>query len=157
MIFVLFLPTYLSANFGYAQSDIYLAMTYGMAWAALILPFFGRVADRWSPRALFLTSTIGFAALAWPLFNLELIPFMILYQTLLSAATTSYFPLLSALFPTQTRYTGVALSYNVSYALMGFSPLLLTFLIERFDANAVIWFLIPCALLSALASLWTHK
>lgn len=157
VIFVLFLPTWLGTYFGYAQSEVYLAMTYGMAWSALILPFFGRVADRWSPRALFLTATVGFALLAWPLFNLNLIPFMILYQTLLSAAMASYFPLLSALFPTQARYTGVALSYNVSYALMGFSPLVLTFLIERQGANAVVWFLIPCALLSALAALWARK
>lgn len=164
VIFVLYLPTYLGTNYNFAQSDIYLAMTFSMAWSALILPVFGYIADRWSPGALFRTATIGFAVLALPIFQLlnfgsfaGLAAFMILYQTLLSAATTSYFPLLSALFPTQSRYTGVALSYNVSYALMGLSPIVLTFLIERFEPHAVVWFLIPCALISALSSHWARR
>ncbi len=162
VIFVLYLPAFLAANFGFAQSVIYLAMTCSMGWSALILPFFGAIADRWSPAALFRTATFGFAVLAFPLFylltsSLGLIIFMLIYQTLLSAATTSYFPLLSALFPTQARYTGVALSYNVSYALMGLSPVFYTLLTARFEPYAVIWFLIPCALLSGLSSFWTRR
>lgn len=164
VIFTLYLPTYLSSYYGFNRSEIYLTITYGMAWSALILPLFGIIADRWSPASLFLTATVAFALLAFPLFRLlasgtpaGLIAFILCFQTLLSAATTSYFPLLSELFPTQTRYTGIALSYNISYALMGLSPIALTFLIERFEPHAVIWFLIPCAVISALASLWTRR
>lgn len=162
VIFMLYLPTYLSSHFDFARSEIFFAISCGMAWAALVLPFFGTLADRWSPLSLFLLATAGFILAAYPLFHLltlrtsaSLIVFMMLYQTLLSCATVSYFPLLSGLFPTQTRYTGVAFSYNISYAIMGMAPIALTFLIERFQPNAAIWFLIACALVSIFAALRT--
>jgi len=100
---------------------------------------------------------LGFAIFAFSLFHLPalgspgLFLFTILYQTALSCGVASYFPLLSRLFPTEVRYSGIALSYNVSYALMGLSPMLLTALIQKFHPGIAIWFLIVCAILSALS------
>ena len=164
VISFLYLPTYLSTWFPYSSSTVYLAMTYGMAWSALTLPFFGYLADRWGAMTLFLIASLGFILLAFPLFHLlsfgnnaTLIIFMMLYQTAISASIVSYFPLLSSSFPTQVRFTGIALCYNVVYALMGMAPILITFLIHRTHANAAIWFLISCALNSAASGFFAKK
>ena len=46
VIFTLYLPTYLSEYFHYTPSDVYLAMTWGLGWSALMLPICGRMGDR---------------------------------------------------------------------------------------------------------------
>ncbi len=164
IIFSLYLPTYLSTYFAYTPSTVYLAMTYGLAWSAVTLPLFGYLADRWGALTLFLIASLGFIPMAFPLFHLlafgnlaALILFMMLYQTAISASIASYFPLLSSGFPTEARYTGIALCYNIVYALMGMAPILITFLIYRTQPNIAIWFLICCALISAASGFYARK
>ena len=54
---------------------------------------------------------------------------MLIYETLISLLVAAYSVMLPELFTTRTRYTGVAISYNVSYSIAGLLPVLLSALI----------------------------
>ncbi len=157
VIFALYLPTYLGSYYSYPASDIYLAMTWGLLWSALVLPVSGWLADWVGKARVFVGACLAFILCAFPLFKLlpgggrmPLIAFMLIYQTVIALLTVCYFPLLAALFPTKVRYTGIAACYNITYAMMGAAPILITALIQYTNApGSGIWFLIVCALISA--------
>lgn len=124
VIFYLCLPA--SLNSLYSLEEIYFAMTWGLIGSALSLPIAGWLTDRWGT----LWSPFLIALLIWPLFQLLLFKsmvflllFALLYQIALSFLSASFLPLLSGLFRTEVRYTGVALCYNGIYALMGCLPM----------------------------------
>ena len=63
------------------------------------------------------------------------------------------------LFPTRIRFSGVALSYNLSFTVFsGLAPVTATLLASSSDvpANAA-WYMIACGLLSVGAALVMHK
>ena len=64
----------------------------------------------------------------------------------------SYSKILSQLFPTPIRYTGIAMSYNLAFALVGgLSPVICTYLIHAFNtALAPAGYLFAVVLLSWL-------
>jgi len=159
VIFYLYLPTYLSNYFSYQLEDIYFAMTVGLVWSAIILPACGWLSDCIGRSRTLLITCVGFCVGAFPLFEFlkqpglfGLIPFVMIYQTILALATASYFPILGSLFPTAVRYTGIAACYNITYALMGCAPIIITALIG-FTGTFLsgLYFLVFCAALSALA------
>jgi MHS family proline/betaine transporter-like MFS transporter len=165
VIFSLYLPTYLSTYFQYAQKDVYLAMTWGMLWSAVSMPCCGWIADRMGRTKTFVTTTAIFGMSAFGLFHLlhlqgmgVLIAFVILYQTAISFATVSYFALLSAAFPTAVRYTGIAICYNVAYSAMSCAPIVITALINSTNTPTVgVWFLITFSLIGAVGALFLSK
>lgn len=158
VIFVLYMPSYLSQHFQFAPANIYLAITWSMIWSVLVLPIFGWLADRLGKTSIFVASCLVFVIGAFPLFSLLSAPtawlvlFMLLYQTVIAGLSVGYFPILAAAFPTQVRYTGIAACYNIAYALLGTSPLVLTALIEwTHTAYSAVWFLITLAIISAIS------
>lgn len=132
VIAFLYLPICLSAIF--SSSELYLSMTLGMIWSAIFLPVSGWLTDRFGQYKVFLFTCVAFSGLAFPLFALlslksivALICFMLIYQTILSFLSSSYLVLLSDLFHTRVRYTGIGLCYNAAYSLMSCLPLLWSF------------------------------
>ena len=156
ILFALYMPVYFQRYMGHPLPAIYQAMTIGMIWSALSLPLAGIAADRIGRRKFFLTTCLVFALSLFFLFRLPLIPFMIVYQTVISCLMASYFPLLFSLFPTKARFTGVALCYNVVFAAMGWLPLGLTFLIEKTSPTGSAWCLATAALVSGFSQ-WRNK
>lgn len=153
----LYLPTHLNLYYGYASSDIYLAIIGGMLWSAIILPVCGYIADRFDKRKVLVIAVLSFLTWAFPLFALlkmhtfsAALGFMMAYQTVIALVTSCYFPLLASLFPTRARFTGIAACYNVAYSAMATLPIVVTALI-RYSANpnTFIWVLMSCALVSA--------
>jgi len=79
--------------------------------------------------------------------------FMLLYQTLVAALAASYFPLLAELFPTNVRYTGVAICYNVIYSIAGLVPLLLSLLLKYTQTpEQIVWFFVALSFVSIFAA-----
>jgi len=73
-----------------------------------------------------------------------------LLSLVFSLASSVWPSVLAGLFPTQVRFTGLALSYNMSVTLLsGFAPLAATILIEqtRMDAAPALYIAL-CAALS---------
>ncbi len=162
VIFYLYLPTYLSAHYGYAPKDIYLAMTWGLVWSALCMPISGYIADHFGRIKIFLGTCLGFSIFGFLLFQLlslnnlaALIAFTIIYQTIICFIFVSYLALLSLSFPTEVRYTGIALCYNIAYSLMGCLPVVVTALIQQTNSPQLgIWILIFFAMSSGIGCLF---
>lgn len=132
----LYFPVYMVEHFGYKQTAVYKAMTWGLGVGAFMIPFLGWLGDKVSfNRLKFFRVMIGIGWVSAPFFytalkigdEFSLISFMIWYQFLIGACQTTCFPILASLFPTGFRYTGVALTYNLTYVIGGFLPSLMTF------------------------------
>ena len=75
---------------------------------------------------------------------------MVVHQAVIAFVSVSYFPLLAATFPTQVRYTGIAVCYNITFSLMATLPILLTgFIYWTGTPNIVILVMMGCAVLTA--------
>lgn len=162
VIFYLYLPTYLNAHYSYNTKDIYLAMTTGLVWSVFFMPICGYLADRFGRIKIFLSACVGFAFFGFLLFQLlhinnlaALIAFTVLYQSVICFISASYFALLSLSFPTDVRYTGIAICYNIAYSIMGCLPVAMTGIIQKTQLPQLpIWILIFIALSSGIGCLF---
>jgi hypothetical protein len=74
-------------------------------------------------------------------------------------ANGSFACLLTDLFPTRIRFTGVALVFNISFTIFsGTAPLVATTMIrEMGTATAPALLMIGCGLLALVGSVWTER
>lgn len=123
----------------------------------------GYLSDRFGYRRVYLLTCLSIAALSWPLYLLlgsGNIASVALSYTVFSFffgfIPSAYSSIVSGLFPTATRYSGLALSYNMTYAIFGgLSPLLCPLSIGIFHSvYAPAIYLIVVALMSGMACYW---
>lgn len=161
ILLAMVLPDYVHRYFGYSVASAYWPLTASFLWSALLVPFLGALSDRLTRKRMMLIGLVVSLAFIVDLFHVlqlrhlwALWVFLLLYETLVSWFAATYLALLAELFPTEVRYTGVALSYNLTYCLAGFIPLLVSVLNHRFhSANAVILLLMTLAIISLVATL----
>lgn len=154
VIFSLYLPTYLKEYYHIPEKEVFYAMTWGMVWSIFSLPLSGILSDKLGHQRVFFSTSLLVSLLIMPLFNIvnehSLIAFMVIYQTALSLLSASYFALISSLFPTQVRVTGIAASYNIAYSLMGLLPIFSTALIQMTGLPSIaLWIIILFSLISS--------
>lgn len=164
-LFFSHLPAYLSAVLQYDARQAVLAQTVGVIASAIGILVTGWLGDRIPPRqllragvALLLVFAIPFySALESRAVNLTLL------CTLagLSAGLTngSFAVLLTDLFPTRIRFTGVALVFNVSFTIFsGTAPLVATTLIRNSGTpTSPAYLMMFSAMLALLGSLWVER
>ena len=131
LTFMLFyMPTFLRF-YQFSQKDIIHTTFYNLFAFSAILPLFGWISDLIGPRKLLLVSIIILIVMVYPCswliisHNLWLRYFglTILAANLAAIATTTPV-ILSGLFPTVVRYTGVGFTYNICQSFfLGISPL----------------------------------
>jgi len=142
IVFGVGLPAYLHQFYGYPVTQVYLVTALGYLWSALLLPIFGRMSDKIGrAQQLICTALLAmfinvalFPLLHWHTL-LALLIFIFLYQTLVASLANCYLPLLTELFPTSVRLSGVAFCYNLVYCVAGFTPLLLSKFAEYSDGR----------------------
>ncbi|MDP0398810.1 MFS transporter [Tsukamurella strandjordii] len=120
-----YMPTYLQNTIGLTESDTSVLMLIGQLAMALCIPFFGALSDRTGRKPMWWISLIGLLVMAVPMFWLmgqgfwwAVLGFVVLgllYIPQLSTITATF----PAMFPTQVRYAGFAISYNVATAMFG--------------------------------------
>lgn len=157
VIVALYFQTFLK-SFQFSSENIYLATFLSLLWSALILPFCGRLSDSIGKKTLYILTCLVFILSIFPMFALlnlgqfkYLCFFLIFYQTVIALISTCYFPLLTSLFPTHVRFTGVAACYNISYSFISTLPFFLTILINWTSPSILIWVLILFAFIASLA------
>lgn len=120
-----YMPTYLQRRIGLSPDEALIVPIIGMLFMMLLLPFAGALSDRIGRKPLWWFSLVGLFILVVPLYKLmatgvpgAIAGFMLLgllYVPQL-ATISATFP---AMFPTQVRFAGFAIAYNVSTSLFG--------------------------------------
>ncbi|MFF5793240.1 MFS transporter [Paeniglutamicibacter sp. NPDC012692] len=155
-----FMPTHLHENIGLSQTAAYVATTVALATYIGFIFLMGMLSDRLGRKKVLMTASILFVLLTVPAFMLlETGNFLIivLVQIMLGAMLSlndgtlpSY---LAEMFPTRVRYSGFAVSFNLSNALFGgTAPFVATVLIAT--SGTVLapgWYLMGAAVISLIA------
>ncbi|WP_030908479.1 glycine betaine/L-proline transporter ProP [Streptomyces sp. NRRL F-5126] len=138
-----YMPTYLSDELGYGTTHGLVILLGVMVAMMLLINQVGRLNDRFGRKPLLLGGMLGFLVLSIPAFLLirdGSIIFIIIGLAMLGLSLLCLLGTMSAalpaLFPTQVRYGGLSIGYNVSTSLFGgTTPLVITALIDIGHTN----------------------
>jgi MFS transporter, MHS family, proline/betaine transporter len=164
-LFFSHLPAYLSSVLGYdARAAVY-SQTVGVVVSALAMIVVGRLAQRIAPRHLLRAGVALLVVFAYPFYAaLEShalgLTTLLTFAGLSAALTNGAFAcLLTDLFPTRIRFTGVALAFNISFTIFsGTAPLVATTLIRELGTpTAPAILMIACGALALAGSLWSAR
>ncbi len=120
-----YMPTYLETQLGLDPNRSLIVIILGEVAMMAVIPFSGSLSDRVGRKPLWYASTIGLFIFAVPMFwligqnfGLAILGFAVLgllYIPQLSTITATF----PAMFPSQVRFAGFAITYNVATALLG--------------------------------------
>ncbi|MGL5097600.1 MAG: MFS transporter, partial [Planctomycetia bacterium] len=144
---------------GYPRKEFLLVQMFAVSFFALTIPLSAVLADRFGRRATLMAVSAAIAAfglLAAPLFVAGNLASVAVFLTIgLALMGMTYGPLgtqLSELFPTEVRYTGSSLTFNLAGILGGsLAPYIATWLATEHGLHAVGWYLSAAALLTLIA------
>ena len=154
------LPAYLAAVLHYDSRQAVLAQTVGVVVHASAILLVGWIGDRVSPLALLRAGALLILLFAYPFYHaldtraMELTLILVLGGACGGLINGSFAVLLTDLFPTRIRFSGVALSFNIAFTIFsGMAPLVATTLIRETGLPAAPAFMMAgCALLALVAS-----
>ena len=157
---ILYMPTYAIRQLHLPQTLGFIATTVGGALLMVGAPYFGHLSDRIGRLRLMVVVCVLFAVSAYPAFVLLVanpslvgIVGIVCWLSILKAAYSGVLPaLMSELFPTATRSTGIALAYNIAVPIFGgFAPLIASWLVAVTHSSlAPSFYLIATSLLSLI-------
>ncbi len=143
------------------RSQCLIVQLIAVLFFALMIPISGRLADRVGGRRTMIGVTVGifiYGLFFAPLFGtgslVQLGIFLSIGMTLMGATYGPLGSVLGALFPTQVRYTGLSLSFNLAGVLgASLAPYIAMSLARSFDLRFVGYYLCCGALLTLIALL----
>ncbi|MFE8047269.1 glycine betaine/L-proline transporter ProP [Brenneria goodwinii] len=132
-----YMPSYLSHSLHYSEDHgvmIIIAVMIGMLF---VQPVMGLMSDRFGRKPFIVCGSIGLFVLAIPSFmliNSDVIGLifcgLLILAVLLNSFTGVMASILPAMFPTHIRYSALALSFNISILIAGFTPTAAAWLVE---------------------------
>jgi len=145
-VFFIYLPTYLTHYSKYEANTLYLAMTGALGFSLIIAPMLGKFADICGKKkfiagfAIILVTSMPYLSK-----NLDgsirgLFMFVALYQLCLTAIYVSGMTLISSLFPTEYRNTGLSFCCGISYAISGVLPVIVAGFLDSGRNGALSYF-----------------
>ena len=155
-----YMPTYLSNELGLAETASYAATTVALATYIGFIFVTGMLSDKYGRRKVLMTASILFVLLTVPAFMLldtgnflVIVLVQILLGGMLSLNDGTLPSYLAEMFPTRVRYSGFAVSFNLSNALFGgTAPFVATLLIATSGSLlAPGWYLMAAAMVSLVA------
>ncbi|HEX7967299.1 MAG TPA: MFS transporter [Stellaceae bacterium] len=164
---ILYMPTYAIKELGLPQSTGFVATLVGAVILTFGAPAIGHWSDTVGRTRIMMAATALFIISAYPVFlmlttqkSLAAIVAVVAWMSLLKTGYSGALPaLLAEIFPTQTRVTGMSLSYNIGVPVFGgFAPLTVQWLIGVTGSKlAPSYYLIVTALLSLGALLIVRR
>ncbi len=161
-----YMPTYLSEQVGLGATQAYLATTLALVTYIGFILLTGLASDRFGRKKVLITASVCFVLFTVPAFallNTESFLVILLVQVLLGGMLTlndgTLPSFLAELFPTTVRYSGFAVSFNLSNALFGgTAPFMATLLIAKTGSDlAPAWYLMAAAVISLVAVSLAHE
>ncbi|WP_020500508.1 MFS transporter [Sciscionella marina] len=130
---------------GYETADVARALLLVAAVGIVCIPLFSALSDRFGRRALGLTGALATVAYAFPLYAMvdsgsvaALTIGLMLGQVLQNLMYAPLAPMLSEMFGTGVRYTGVSLGYQLASLIgAGFTPLIASSLVAATGGSSV--------------------
>src|SRR5215831_3907588 len=164
-LFFSHLPAHLAGVLQYDSRQGVYSQTVGVIASALGILATGRLGDRIPPRYLLRLGVTLLVLLAYPFYAaldtraLNLTLLLTLAGLVAGLSNGSFACLLTDLFPTRIRFTGVALVFNISFTIFsGTAPLLATTMIrEMGTVTAPAMLMIACGLLALIGSIGTER
>ena len=164
-LFFSHLPAHLASVLQYDSRQAVYSQMVGITASALGILATGWLGDRIPPRYLLRLGVTLLVALAYPFYAaletraLNLTLLLTLAGLVAGLTNGSFACLLTDLFPTRVRFTGVALVFNISFTIFsGTAPLLATTMIrEMGTVTAPALLMITCGLLALIGSLGTER
>jgi MFS family permease len=164
-LFFSHLPAYLTAVLKYDPRDAVYAQTVGVIASAIGILVTGWLGDRIPPRYLLRAGVALLLVFAWPFYGalesraISLTLLCTLAGLAAGLTNGSFAVLLTDLFPTRIRFTGVALVFNVSFTIFsGTAPLVATSLIrDTGSATSPAYLMMFSALLALIGSVWVER
>ncbi len=155
-----YMPTYLSEEIGLSQTKSYIATTVALATYIGFILLTGLASDRFGRKKVLISASVLFVLFTVPAFMLldtTSFAVILLVQIVLGAMLTlndgTLPSFLAELFPTKNRYSGFAVSFNLSNALFGgTAPFVATLLIQQTGSKlAPGFYLMAAAVISLIA------
>jgi MHS family proline/betaine transporter-like MFS transporter len=156
-LFTVNFPIYFGDLFGLKYTDNLLILVVLLILITAPLPLFGKIAEKYDYKKMLIYSTGGMIMLLYPLYfgivrsNAYLSVAALILFCLLYSCMTSLLPYIFCnLFPTRSRFTCVATSFNLADALIGgFTPVMTLYLLELTgDSGSFCWILLFFGVLS---------
>jgi MFS family permease len=155
------MAAYMSGVLGYNPRQAVVSQTIGVIVHALGILAVGRLARHVHPRLLLRAGALALAALAFPFYaalargSMNPTLLLVLAAVCASFVNGSFAVVLTDLFPTRVRFSGVALGFNIAFtAFSGTAPLVATSLIRSTGLiTAPAFVMIGCSLLTLVGSL----
>jgi len=161
--FYMYLPSYLGKVYNYSYFKVLSLNTFGLIIFILSILLFPYFADKKNkcPKKLYRLSAIIVFIISIPFFvvfkynNLSLIIIMYIILGIGFGPSLGFFVvLMTKSFPARVRFTGVAIAYNVSFAVFaGLTPIINTVIIKKFNTPiAPAYYAMLAALIGFIAS-----
>lgn len=152
--------TFTENTLGRSRTEALLLNVMVMVILLVLAPLSAALSDRIGRRKLLMCAAAAFLLFSYPIFSLLLMKDLnsiilghIFFAVLVSIYTAPVMAVLVEIFPTRVRYTGMALSYNISAAVFGgTAPLVAQWLINQTgDVHSIAYYVMVCAVVSLIA------
>ncbi len=159
---VLFMPTYATRNLGLPASGSYLASLLTGAIQLALIPLVGAFSDRYGRLPIAFAAAVAMLLAVYPMFawlaGAPTLQTLLIVQAIIGVLAAGYLgglpALMSELFPTRMRTTGLAISYSFGVATFGgFAPFINAWLIEVTGSKLAPSFYLMLAAAISLAAL----
>ncbi len=161
-----YLPTYLETAVGMPAEEAQMATTIALVVYVAFIFLSGQISDRFGRKKMLITACVLFIVLTVPAFMLlntaqfwmvlavELVMCFVL--TINDGTLSSY---LTETFPTEVRYTGFALSFNLANAIFGGTAAMIgTWLIDVTGSTlSPAWYMVGVSVVALVAMILSHE
>ncbi|KPD03797.1 glycine betaine/L-proline transporter ProP [Moellerella wisconsensis] len=154
-----YMPSYLSHNLNYSADHGVLIIIAIMLGMLFVQPLIGLASDKIGRRPFVLIGSIGLLFLAYPSFMLInsgsvglIFVGLLILAVLLNCFTGVMASILPSIFPTQIRYSALAIAFNISVLVAGATPTVAAWLVESTQNLYTPAFYL---MVIALVGLWT--
>jgi len=158
-------PAFFPQTMGYEPVTAIQAQNVGLGVISVGLLVIWWLSDRISRRALVLAGTALFVLFSYPFYaaaeamSTNLLALFAMAAVVDSLSAGVVIAICADLFPTRIRFSGVALSFNLSFTfLSGVAPVVTTVLARATGVAATAaYYMIGCAALTFIAALFMHR